>query len=119
LTDDSDLVGRIAGMALAKLTDMTFSTGVYFKVVAVEGPGQVKTVCTNPGLPKMERTFPADQVRRQLSPETIQGQLDPLSNAEMLDYVAKCYLTERQSGEADDQLKARLTALALGPKGMH
>ena len=118
MTDDSDLVGRIAGMALAKLTDMTFSTGVYFKVIAVEGPGQVKTVCTNPGLPKMERTFPAEQVRRQLRPENIQGQLDP-ATGEHLDYVANCYLTERQSEETDEQLKARLTALALGPKGMH
>jgi hypothetical protein len=118
LTDDSDLVGRIAGMALAKLTDMTFSTGVYFKVVAVEGPGQVKTVCTNPGLPKMERTFSAEQVRRQLRPETIQGQLTTLEG-EILDYVAKCYLTERQADETDEQLKARLTAIGLGPKGMH
>src|SRR5438034_4355539 len=40
-------------------------------------------------------------------------QLDQISNTESLDYVAKCYLTERQSGEDNDQLKARLTALAL------
>jgi hypothetical protein len=119
VTDNSDLIGKIAGMALTKLSGMKSATGVYFKVVDVEGPGQVKAVCTNPGLPKMERTFPAEQVRSQLRPEIIQGQLDPLSNAEILDYVARCYLTERQSGEDNDHLKARLTALALGPKDMH
>jgi hypothetical protein len=116
MTDNSDLIGKIAGMAVTQLLGMKSATGVYFKVVEVEGLGQVKALCTNPGLPKMERTFPAEQVRRQLSPEIIQGQLDQLSGAEILDYVAKCYLTERQSEEADDQLKARLTALALGPK---
>jgi len=118
MTDESDLVGRIVGMAMTQLTGMKSVSGVYFQIVAVEGPGQLKAVCTNPGLPKMERVFPAEQVRRQLRPETIQGQLD-CNNAEILEYVAKCYLTERQSGEADDQLKARLTALALGPNGMH
>jgi hypothetical protein len=116
--DDSDLIGRIAGMALTQLTGMKSATGVYFKVVAVEGSGQLKTVCTNPGLVRMEKTFPAEQVRRQLRPETIHGQLDPITG-EILDYVAKCYLTERQSEESDEQLKARLAAIGLGPKGMH
>jgi hypothetical protein len=119
MTDNSDLIGKIAGMAVTQLSGMKSATGVYFKVVGLEGPGQVMAVCTNPGLPKMERTFPAEQVRSQLRPETIQGQFDPLSNTEILDYVARCYLTERQSGEDNDQLKARLMAIALGPKSVH
>jgi hypothetical protein len=116
--DHNDLIGRIAGMAMAQLTGMDSARGMYFKIIEVEGLGQLKTICTNPGMTKMVRTFPADLVRRQLRPETIQRQLDPLKG-ESLDYAASCYLTERQGGETDDMLKARLTAIALGPKGMN
>ncbi|WP_396604932.1 hypothetical protein ACFLEY_22870 [Bradyrhizobium sp. YCK136] len=118
MADNNELVGRIAGMAVTKLTGMKHSTGVYFKVVEVVGGGEVKAICTNPGLSRMERTFPIETVRRQLLPETIQGQLAPFEG-ETLDYTAKCYLTERQTDETDDQLKARLTAIGLGPKGMN
>jgi hypothetical protein len=116
--DDNELIGRIVGLALTKLKGMEYATGVYFKVVAVEGPGQLKCVCTNPGLPKMEQTYPSEQVRRQLTPERIAGQLEPLSG-EALDYVAKCYLTDRQVDEKDEMLKARLNAIGLGPKAMN
>ncbi|SHH07192.1 hypothetical protein [Bradyrhizobium erythrophlei] len=116
--DNKELLGRIAGMALTKLSGMKSATGVYFKVVEAVGAGEVKVICTNPGLQRMERTFPASRVRDQLRPEIIQVQLDPVSG-ELLDYVAKCYLTERQTDENDETLKARLHAFAMGPKAMH
>jgi hypothetical protein len=118
VTDNSDLVGRIAGMALTRLTGMQVATGVYFKVVEVVGPGEVKAICTNPGLSRLDRTFPADGIRDQLRQEIIQKQLDSL-DGETLDYVAKCYLTQRQTDETDEHLKARLTAIGLGPNGMN
>ncbi|WFU52357.1 hypothetical protein QA639_21865 [Bradyrhizobium pachyrhizi] len=117
MDDNNDLVGRIAGMAMTHLTGMSHATGVYFKVVEVAG-SEAKAICTNPGLPKMERMFPVEQLRRQLRHETVAGQLAQFED-EALDYVAKCYLTERQAGEDDEQLKARLTAIGLGPKGMN
>jgi hypothetical protein len=117
MTDNNDLVGRIAGMAVTKLNGMETSTGVYFKITEVVG-SEAKAYCTNPGLGRMDRTFPADSVRSQTTPETIQGQLAPTSG-EVLDYVAKCYLTERQTDETDDQLKARLTTIGIGPKGLN
>ncbi|MGY2919488.1 hypothetical protein [Bradyrhizobium sp. USDA 3262] len=116
MTDNTDLVGRIAGMAMAKLEGMKFFSGIYFKATEVGG-GEVKAVCTNPGL-RLSRSFPAHDFRRQLQLDTIQGQLEPL-HGENLDYTAKCYETERQADENDEQLKARLTALGLGPTGMN
>jgi hypothetical protein len=116
--NDNDLIGRIAGIAITQFNGVGFAHGVYFKVTSVEGPGQLHVVCTNPGMSKLTRTMPAEQLWRQLSPETVQGQLEPLHD-EKLDYAAKCYLTERQDGENDEQLKARLTAIGLGPKGMN
>jgi hypothetical protein len=62
--DHSDLIGRIAGMAVTKLAGMDFAHGMYFRVIEIEGPGQLKTVRTNPGMTTMVRTFPADQIRR-------------------------------------------------------
>lgn len=118
MNDNKDLVGRIAGMAMTKLAGMNHATGVYFKVVEAVGGDEVKAICTNPGLAKMERTFPAATVRKQLQLEHIQGQLDPFEG-EALDYAAKCYQTERQDGENDEQLKARLTAIGLGPSALH
>jgi hypothetical protein len=115
--ENKQLVGRIAGMALTKLAGMKSATGVYFKVVEVTG-GDVKVICTNPGLSRMERTFPIEQFRQQLRSEIISGQLAPV-NGDLLDYVAKCYLTERQADENDETLKARLNALALGPNAMN
>jgi hypothetical protein len=118
MTDNNtDLVGRIAGMAMTKLTGMNFSTGVYFKIIEVVG-NEAKAICTNPGLPRMERSFAVDQLRRQLLVQTIQGQLAAFEG-EALDYVAKCYLTERQADETDEHLKARLTATGLGPRGLN
>ncbi len=116
--DNKELLGRIAGMALTKLNGMKTATGVYFKVVEAMDAGEVKVICTNPGLSRMERTFPASHVRGQLRPEVIQGQLDPVTG-ELLDYVAKCYLTERQTDENDETLKARIHSLAMGPKAMN
>jgi hypothetical protein len=117
MTDNNDLIGRIAGMALTKLKGMEFATGVYFKITEVVG-AEAKGYCTNPGLPRMEKTFPVDAVRRQTTPEMIQGQLGPMSD-EALDYVAKCYLTERQGDESNDHLKARLTMIGIGSKGLN
>ncbi|MCS3449806.1 hypothetical protein M2222_001373 [Bradyrhizobium elkanii] len=116
MQDESDLVGRIAGMAVTKLDSVGFATGVYFKATEVVG-GEVKAVCTNPGL-RMDRTFPVQNFRRQLQQETIEGQLQPLE-AEQLDYAAKCYQTKREDGENDEHLKARLTAIGLGPSGLN
>lgn len=116
--NDNDLIGRIAGMAATQFNGVGFLHGVYFKVTSIEGPGQLKAVCTNPGMATMIRTFPAEQLWKQLRPETVQGQLEPLRD-EKLTYAAKCYLTERQDGEDDEHLKARLIAIGLGPKGMH
>lgn len=116
MTDNDDLVGRIAGMALAKLESLGFPHGIYFKVTEVVGD-QVNTVCTNPGM-RMTRAFPVSDFRRQLQLHTIEGQLEPL-DGEKLDYTAKCYQTERQADESDKQLKARLATIGIGPKGMN
>ena len=116
--DNSDLIGRIAGVALTKLNGMPAATGIYYKAVEILTSGEVQAVCTNPGLTMSARPFPADRFRRQLRQEVVQGQLAPVE-AEVLDYVAKCYLTERQSDETDEHLKDRLVAIALGPQGMH
>jgi hypothetical protein len=116
--NDDDLIGRIAGIAMTQFNGVGFAHGVYFKITSVEGPGQLKAVCTNPGMASLTRTIPAEQLLQQIKPETIQGQLEPLRD-EKLNYAAKCYLTERQDGETDEQLKARLTAIGIGPKGMN
>jgi hypothetical protein len=116
--NDNDLIGRIAGIAMTQFNGVGFAHGVYFKVTSIEGPGRLRAVCTNPGMSSLTRTIEVDQLLRQLKPETIEGQLKPLHD-EKLDYAAKCYLTERQDGENDEQLKARLTAIGIGPKGMN
>jgi len=51
--------------------------------------------------------LPIEQFRQQLRSEVINGQFAPV-NGDLLDYVAKCYLKERQADENDEILKARL-----------
>src|SRR5262245_57261674 len=113
--DDSDLVGRIAGMALTKLTNKSFASGVYFKITGINPSGSLNAVCTNPGLKTLCETFWPDDVRRKLRPEVIEEQLAP-AEGQHLDYVAECYLTQREVDESDEFLRARLIALAMGRK---